>query len=120
MKRFTQLKATLLLVGVLLVALGGFTLGTAQQTALQICVDVPADKSARVISGFTNAHGYQPKVQGPDGAQIDNPVSRRQYMRQVVVRFILESVKASEAGAAAEDARKAAAKRVDDELIIPE
>jgi hypothetical protein len=110
-------KLTALLLLVSAVALVSYRVGEAQ-TALQICVDVPASQGTRVANAFSAAHGYQAQVQQPDGTLAANPQTRRQYMRQVIVQFIRESVKTYEAGQAAEDARKAAALKAEAEVVI--
>jgi hypothetical protein len=112
MKKFLAL-----LVLVAAVALFAYRAGEAQ-TAFQVCVDAPGAQRTRILTAYTNAHGYQPTLTQPDGTSIPNPQTRAQFFKQKLAETVRETVKAYEAGQAAEDARKAAAAKADSETGI--
>jgi hypothetical protein len=94
-----------------------FRAGEAQ-TALQICVDAPSAQRARIVTGYTNAHSYPATVTQPDGTTIPNPETRAAFFKRKLAETVRETVKSYEAGQAAEDARRAAAQKVDAETGI--
>ena len=107
----------------------GFMLGSSvpqphadAQASVNLCVSVPSAQATRVVQGVSAQYGYTPTIPDPanPSQQIANPQTRQQFVVAVLKKFVVESLKASEATTAAEDARKAAAKKVDDEVVIPE
>ncbi|HEY0171513.1 MAG TPA: hypothetical protein VGB98_10855 [Pyrinomonadaceae bacterium] len=110
-------KALALLLLVTVTALFSYRAGEAQG-ALQVCVDAPGTQRTRILNAYTGAHGYQPTVKDAAGQDVPNPQTRAQFFKQKLAETVRETVKSYEAGLASEDARKAAAKRVDDETGI--
>jgi hypothetical protein len=98
-------------------ALVSYRAGEAQ-TALQVCVDAPAAQRNRVLTGYTNAHGYTPTVINGSGVEVPNPETRAQFAKRKLAETVRETVKAWEAGQAAEAARAEAAAKVDAETGI--
>lgn len=111
------LKLALIIVALSAVALLSYRAGKAQ-TTLQICVDAPAAQRTRILDAFTTAYSYQPTMKNAQGQDIPNPQTRAQFMKAKLAEYVRESVKAYEAGQASEDARKAAATKVDAEVVI--
>ena len=113
-----NLKFALIVVALSAVALLSYRAGEARQTALQVCVDAPAAQRTRILDAFTAAYNYQPTVRNAQGVDIPNPQTRAQFMKQKLAEYVRETVKTYEATAAADTARTAAAKKVDDETGI--
>lgn len=111
------MRKTLALLLLVVIAFGGYTVG-ARQTALQVCVDAPGTQRTRILTNYTNAHGYQPTIAQPDGTSVPNPETRAQFFKRKLAETVRETVKAYEVSLAAEDARKAAAAKVDSETGI--
>lgn len=73
---------------------------------------VPDDKKAQIISDFALQNGYQAEIL-VNGVMTINPQTKSDFSRQVVLRFIKDSVKAYRAIIDAELARDQAMGAVD-------
>lgn len=73
---------------------------------------VPNDKKAQIISDFALQNGYQAEIL-VNGVMTINPQTKSDFSRQVVLRFIKDSVKAYRATIDAKLARDQAMEVVD-------
>lgn len=56
----------------------------------KITIDIPDNKVQGVIDAFALAYGYQGKIQDGNGNEIDNPVTKAQFARNIINSFIKE------------------------------
>jgi hypothetical protein len=78
-----------------------------------ITLTFPESLRPRIVQAVANINGYQAQVPGPDGTPAPNPVTRAQFARKMLKRYVRECVRAWEAQEAAEAARKAAVQAAD-------
>jgi len=73
---------------------------------LSLSVTVP---SSAEVNDFVAYHGWTAQIPDPNnpGQMIDNPETKAQFSKRMVIRFIRSSIKAKRANDAAETARLA-------------
>jgi len=84
--------------------------------ALDITLTIPDDKAAQVVDSFCKAYKYQDKIRQADGLLIDNPVTKGQFTKNILISFVKEITRSVAAQDAAEAARQASI--VDPQNII--
>ena len=77
---------------------------------------VPDDKKAQVIDEFASQNGYQSEML-VDGEMIPNPQTKTNFSKQVVLRFIKDSLKAYRANVEISRVRQTAIDSVEEILI---
>ena len=58
-------------------------------------IEIPDNRVDEIIDGFAVQYGYQQKVKDTEGEEIDNPVTKAQFARNIIVSFIKEVYVAS-------------------------
>ena len=71
---------------------------------LNIKITVPDDKAQEILNDFVTFHGYQAQVENEEGELVDNPLTRVQYMKRQIIRYLRDSVKTHRARKAAGEA----------------
>ncbi|MGI8807520.1 MAG: hypothetical protein ACR2KK_06710 [Acidimicrobiales bacterium] len=90
----------------------------------RLTFDIPDGQLRRVLDAFATAYGHSERVPGPPrpdgtpGPEVANPESSETFARRIIIDFITGVVKGVEANAAAEEARGAAARRVDRDRLV--
>lgn len=57
-----------------------------------ITLTIPDAIAARVIAGFCGMHGYQDQVQNDKGGMADNPETRQDFIKRVLLQSIKKDV----------------------------
>ncbi len=85
-----------------------------------LTITIPNAQLTRVANAVATQHGYQAEVPDPDnpGQTIPNPQTKADFAREVLMRFLRETVRAHEAAVAAESARQTAITKADSEVTI--
>lgn len=92
----------------------------------KITLDIPADQMERVINALCKKYGYKEKVKKPDVPQLmnrpedfeNNPESRAQFAKRMIIQLIKGIVKSIEVNDAIRSANKVASDKVESELSI--
>ena len=71
---------------------------------LNLTITVPDDKAQEILTDFVTFHGYQVQVEDGEGNLIDNPLTKVQYMKRQIIRYLRDSVKTYRARQAVEQA----------------
>lgn len=78
-----------------------------------LSISIPDDQAARVRNSFCAQYGYQETINGEP-----NPETKAQFMKQKIIQFVKESIKAHERQAASETAGQQAAEAVESEVTL--
>lgn len=52
--------------------------------------------AVRILNGFTSAHGYQSKIADIHGNEIDNPQTKKEFLEDKLIEFLVQGVEFSE------------------------
>jgi hypothetical protein len=83
-----------------------------------ISFTIPDNIAARVVDAIVYNNGYADQVYDTEGNQIPNPVSKSQWAKDVLKRWIKGNVVTYESARAADAARQAAIDAANTEIII--
>ena len=76
----------------------------------------PSAQATRILNGYVFQNGYQDTIEDGDGKSTPNPQTKKAFAKEKLVSYIKENVKAYEANADANTARKAAITDVEDNV----
>ena len=71
---------------------------------LNLTITVPDENAQEILTDFVTFHGYQAQIEDEEGNLIDNPLTKVQYMKRQIIRYLRDSVKTYRARQAVEQA----------------
>jgi len=86
---------------------------------VKITINIPDPISQRVIDGIAYQHSYKDQVHDPEtGTDIDNPETKGQYTKRMLILWAKDNVKSWEANQATDAARQTAIDSADSDITI--
>ncbi len=73
----------------------------------EFLIKIPEDSLDRAIDGMAYGNNYDDNILDENGDSIPNPVSKRDFVKELIAKYIENTVKSYEVGKAREDAAKA-------------
>lgn len=83
-----------------------------------ITLNIPDAILPRVLNGFASRYGYTPTLVDGNGADYQNPETKAQFAKRMLVDYMRTVVREAEATAAADAARQAAEQAARSEITI--
>ena len=84
----------------------------------EIKITIPDNIKHRVFDGVAYQHSYQDRISSSDHQIIPNPESKEQFVKNILMKFIKNSVKAYEANKEAEKVRRVVINKVDNDINL--